>query len=298
LYPKTVFFAIEDLTHGSICDTLSAVIKTLITDIGDVLSTTIVGHPIHYWATIGSTMDEARRLAEGGAPEGTVVLADEQRAGRGRLQRSWWAPPGSSLLLSILFRPPFPPFQAQRLTMICSLAVCDSISRAIGTLPVDRPIGVKWPNDVLIGDHKVCGILTELDVTGDSIRYAIVGIGINVNVDVEGAPPLMAPATSLLLEAGHPVSRREVLVALLTGIEQRYLALLEGRSYHQEWAERMVTLGQPVQVSGASERWEGVAVGVDEDGALLVRTAAENVQRILAGDVTLRSTLDLPGSSG
>ena len=90
---------------------------TLVAGIENVLTTTIVGHPIHYWATVGSTMDEARRLAEGGAPEGTVVLADEQTAGRGRLQRSWWAPPGGSLLLSILFRPPFASLQAQRLTM-------------------------------------------------------------------------------------------------------------------------------------------------------------------------------------
>jgi BirA family biotin operon repressor/biotin-[acetyl-CoA-carboxylase] ligase len=182
--------------------------------------------------------------------------------------------------------------------MICSLAVCDAISTASGTLAADHRVGVKWPNDVLIGGRKVCGILTELDVLQGCIRYAIVGIGINVNVDFEGAPPLMAPATSLLLETGYPVSRREILVDLLTGIERRYLALLEGQSYHQEWAERMVTCGQSVQVSGASERWEGLAVGVDEDGALLVRTAGGSVQRVLAGDVTLRSASDLPGNSG
>ena len=263
--------------------------ETLIAGINDVLTTTIVGRPIHYWATIGSTMDEARRLAEADAPEGAVVVADEQTAGRGRLERSWWAPPGSSLLLSVLFRPPFTPLQAQRLTMICSLAVCDAIAEVPGMQTTGlQAAGVKWPNDVLINGRKVCGILTELDVTGDGIRYAIVGIGINVNVDFRGAPPLMSPATSLLMEAGRPVSRRDVLVALLTGIERRYLALLEGQSFHQEWAERMTTLGHPVQVSSALERWEGLAVGVDEDGALLVRTTKGSVRRVLAGDVTLR----------
>jgi BirA family biotin operon repressor/biotin-[acetyl-CoA-carboxylase] ligase len=271
-------------------------------EIREALTTTWVGRPVHYWPSVGSTMDEARRLAEGGAPEGMVVLADEQTAGRGRLQRSWWAPPGSSLLLSILFRPRFAPLQAQRLTMICSLAVCDAVLQVTGTRDTGLPtagleVGVKWPNDVLIGERKVCGILTELDVLAQRIRYAVVGIGINVNVDFRGAPPLMAPATSLSIETGRPVSRLEVLVSLLAGIERRYLALLEGQSFHQEWAERMMTLGQPVQVSGAPERWGGLAVGVDGDGALLVRAEEGSVRRVLAGDVTLRPAPDLPGSS-
>ena len=142
--------------------------------------------------------------------------------------------------------------------MICSLAVCDALSEAVGPRKsAGLAVGVKWPNDVLIGERKVCGILTELDVQEQRIRHAIVGIGINVNVDFQGAPPLMVPATSLSIEAGHPVSRLEVLVALLTGIERRYLALMEGQSFHQEWAERMATLGHPVQVSGASEALGG-----------------------------------------
>jgi BirA family biotin operon repressor/biotin-[acetyl-CoA-carboxylase] ligase len=242
-------------------------------------------------------MDEARRLAEAGAPEGTVVVADEQTAGRGRLQRSWWAPRGSSLLLSLLFRPPLLPSQAQRLTMICSLAVCDAISGVTGLRVADPAIGdrrdadlvvgVKWPNDVLIGERKVCGILTELDVLEGRIRYAIVGIGINVNLDFTEAPPLIAPATSLLIAVGHPVSRLDLLVALLANVERRYLGLLAGRSFHREWADRSVTLGRLVQVRDASDRWEGLAESVDEDGALLVRTEGGGVQRVLSGDVTL-----------
>jgi BirA family transcriptional regulator, biotin operon repressor / biotin---[acetyl-CoA-carboxylase] ligase len=278
-----------NLTQRSICDTFLAAMDTLtVTEISSALATTLVGRPLHYWPTVGSTMDEARRLAEGGAPEGTVVLADEQSAGRGRLQRSWWAPSGSSLLLSILFRPPFSPRQAQRLTTICSLAVCDALSEVVGLQAANLNVGVKWPNDVLIGGRKVCGILTELDVLEQRIRHMIVGIGINVNVDLGSAPPLMAPATSLSIEAGRPVSRLKVLVALLTGVERRYLALLEGQSFHHEWAERMTTLGHHVQVGSLSECWEGLAVGVDEDGALLVRAEDGSVGRVLAGDVTLR----------
>jgi BirA family biotin operon repressor/biotin-[acetyl-CoA-carboxylase] ligase len=237
-------------------------------------------------------MDEARRLAEKGASDGTVVVADEQAAGRGRLKRSWWAPPASSLLLSLLLRPDLPAQQAQRLTIICSLAVCDAIAEVAGL-----QAHVKWPNDVLIDGRKVCGILTELDVLETRVRYAIVGIGINVNVDFEDAPPLMVPATSLSIEAKHPVSRLELLVSLCASIERRYVALRDGQSFHQEWAERMATLGEPVQVTARGEHWDGLAVGVDEDGALLVRGADGGVQRVLAGDVTLRPRPHLPGSS-
>ena len=251
--------------------------------IKDRLTTSFVGRSLYHWEALPSTMDEAWRLAQAGAPDGTVVLADEQTAGRGRLKRSWWAPAGSSLLLSLLLRPDWPARQAQRLTMVCSLAVCEAISEVAGV-----QAQVKWPNDVLIEGQKVCGILTELDVVGEQLETAVVGIGINVNLDFEGAPPLMSPATSLSLAAGRTVSRLDLLVALLDGIERRYVAAREGRSYHHEWAERMATLGRQVQVSGATEVWQGVAVDVDADGALLVRAKDGSVQRVLAGDVTLR----------
>jgi BirA family biotin operon repressor/biotin-[acetyl-CoA-carboxylase] ligase len=252
-----------------------------------LLKTSFVGQSLHCWEALPSTMDEAWRLGRARAPEGTVVLAEEQTAGRGRLERSWWAPAGSSLLLSLLLRPGCPARQAQRLTMVCSLAVCEAIFTVTGV-----EAQVKWPNDVLIDGRKVCGILTELDIQpesgGGQLQTAVVGMGINVNVDFEGAPPLISPATSLLLATGRTVSRVELLVALLEGIEERYVAAREGRSYHREWAERMATLGREVQVSDAQKTWRGVAVAVDADGALQVRMNDGTVQRVLAGDVTLR----------
>jgi len=228
-------------------------------------------------------MDEARRLAEGGATEGTMVIADEQSAGRGRLQRAWWSPPGGSLLLTLLLRPSLQPRQAQLLTVICSLAVCDAIAQVSGV-----GAQVKWPNDVLIGEKKACGVLTELDLVGDALNYALVGIGVNVNVDFGDAPSLMIPATSLLVETGHEVSRLDLLVALLSGIEVRYEALRTGRSFHEEWVTRMATIGQEVYAIDGDQQWRGVAIGVDEDGALLIRLADDTVQRVLVGDVTLR----------
>jgi BirA family biotin operon repressor/biotin-[acetyl-CoA-carboxylase] ligase len=251
------------------------------------LTTSFLGQRLVYRAALPSTMDEAWRLAREGAPEGTVVLADVQTAGRGRLRRSWWAPAGSSLLLSAVLRPGWPARHAQRLAMVCSLALCDAIADVAGV-----HAQVKWPNDVLIEGRKVCGILTELEIRpesgGGQLETAVVGIGVNVNLDFEGAPELMAPATSLMWAAGRAVSREALLVALLEDMERRYAATREGRSYHREWAERMATLGREVQVSGAGEVLLGVATGVDVDGALLVETPDGAVQRVVAGDVTLR----------
>jgi BirA family biotin operon repressor/biotin-[acetyl-CoA-carboxylase] ligase len=249
----------------------------------EMLTTSFVGRSLCYREIVSSTMDDAWGLARADAPDGTVVLAEEQTAGRGRLKRCWWAPPGSSLLMSLLLRPGLPARQAQRLTMVCSLAVCEAVA---AVTPVEAQ--VKWPNDVLIDGRKVCGILTELDVVGDQLQAAVVGIGINVNVSFEGAPPLMAPATSLSLAAGRSVSRLDLLVSLLEGIERRYVAVREGRSYHRQWAKRMATLGQEVEVGGAAEAWHGTAIEVDADGALLVRAVDGTMRRVVAGDVTLR----------
>jgi BirA family biotin operon repressor/biotin-[acetyl-CoA-carboxylase] ligase len=234
-------------------------------------------------------MEQARSLLEGAsAPstlDGALLVADAQTSGRGRLQRTWWAPAGTSLLLSLILAPALHPTKAQQLTMICSLAVCDAI---LGLTGLEAQ--VKWPNDVIIGGRKVCGILTDLDVRGEELRWSIVGIGINVNVEWQEAPPLRSPATSLLEETGQPVSRLRLLVSLLSLLETRYLALLAGHSFHEEWAGQMATLGKQVQVLSEHEQYQGLAAGVDEDGALLLQEQGGQVRRILAGDVSLRAS--------
>lgn len=251
--------------------------------IQSILETRTLGRPTRYHPSVSSTMDEACRLAEAGAAEGLVVLADEQTAGRGRLDRIWWAPKGTCLLLTLLLRPALPARQVGRLTMIASLAVCDALAEVGGV-----QAQLKWPNDVLVGDKKICGILSELDLRGEVLNYALIGIGINVNVEFDDAPELMVPATSILAETGRRVSRLALLAALLSHLEARYEALKVGASPHQEWAARVATLGQRVQASGADQTIEGTAVGVDEDGALLIQVADGSVRRVLAGDVTLR----------
>jgi BirA family biotin operon repressor/biotin-[acetyl-CoA-carboxylase] ligase len=244
---------------------------------------------IVYLPTTGSTNDVAKDLAAQGAPEGTVVVADEQTAGRGRLGRRWMAPPSACLLCSLLFRPKLSLHQANRLTMLCSLAVADAVKEIVGL-----QISLKWPNDLIVQSttwKKLSGVLTEAGMTrhvaGAQLDFVVVGIGINVNVTPEALPNLAPDATSILAETGQKVDRVVLLSALLAGIERWYEALQAGESPHQEWAARLATLGRSVNVTTADGVLTGVAESVDEDGALLLRTPDGAFHRLLAGDVTL-----------
>ena len=246
-------------------------------------------------AQVGSTNDAAKELASQGAPEGTVLVADEQTAGRGRLNRSWIAPPGTSLLCSILFRPDLLPTQANRLTMLCSLAAADAVEQMTGL-----SVLVKWPNDLIVqtqSSHrssrewrKLAGILTETGLVGDKLVSAIVGIGVNVNVQPEILPHLAPGATSILAETGVETDRSKLLSALLEGVETRYQRLKAGENPRHEWASRLATLGQRVQVKTPGGVLKGVAEAVDEDGALLLRMADGSMRHLLTGDVTLSRT--------
>lgn len=244
----------------------------------------LLGCRVHYHAVIGSTNDEARRLAAEGAPEGTLVIADSQTAGRGRLGRRWFAPAGTSLLFSLIFRPPLAPAQAQRLTMCAGLAVAEAVHEEVGL-----EVGLKWPNDIVWEGRKLGGILTELETEGERLVYAVVGVGLNVNLDASALPPLLMPATSLAAALGRPVERLALLLAILARWEEHYRRLRQGHSPYREWAARLITTGQNVQVSLGEEVKEGLAIGVDADGALLLRRDDGQVERIWGGDVTLRA---------
>ena len=248
------------------------------------LGTAFVGQEVHFWPEIGSTNDEARRLARAGAPEGTLVIADHQTAGRGRLERRWEAPPGSSLLLSLIFRPTLAPAQAQRLTMVCGLAIVEAVEATTGLL-----LDLKWPNDIVSGAAKLGGILAEIELQGQELAYAVVGVGLNVNVQPAELPQdLLLPATSLARLLGQAVPRLPLLQALLRAVERRILALAAGHSPHEEWAARLATVGREVTVAGTGPAFQGRAEGVSADGALLVRRADGRLEVVLAGDVTLR----------
>jgi len=243
----------------------------------------------------GSTNDVAKEAALAGAPEGTVVVAEEQTAGRGRLGRRWVAPSGTCLLCSLLFRPTLPLSRANWLTMLTSMAAADAIREQTG-LRVD----LKWPNDLVVSDRgadgqarawrKLAGVLTETGVREEHLDFVVVGIGINVNIPPDLLPGLAPNATSILAETGRETDRAALLAAFLHEVERRYVPLQAGKSPQREWAARLATIGQRVQVHTSTATFVGVAEGVDEEGALLLRAEDGTLHRLLAGDVTLSST--------
>ncbi len=245
------------------------------------LETHFVGQRIIYYSTLLSTMDEAKKEARRGAPEGTTVIAGEQTAGRGRIKRAWLSPKGS-LALSIILYPSI--MHLPSLIMLASLAVVRSIEAATGLKSQ-----IKWPNDILISGKKICGILIENEVRGNNIDYAIIGIGVNVNLRTADFPEIIPIATSLSDELGRDVSLLDVLQRLLVEIERLYLILLTGGSLYEEWRDSLVILGREVRVKSGETVYEGIAESVARDGSLLLRCFDGSLAKIVAGDATLRA---------
>jgi len=235
------------------------------------------GWRLHYLPITGSTNDDARDLALAGSPERTVVLADEQRAGRGRLGRLWLAPRGSSLLFSIVLRRAL---EAIHCTAACSVAVTEAVEQITSLKP-----RIKWPNDVMVRDLKVCGVLTEV-LTHGGRKAAIVGIGLNVNLDPEDAG-LPATATSLAHECGTVLSRAAVLRAILERLDA-YLALDDaalGATVQTRWESLLWRRWQEVQIDQSGASLSGVVEGLAPSGALLIRTAG-GVVEVAVADVS------------
>jgi BirA family biotin operon repressor/biotin-[acetyl-CoA-carboxylase] ligase len=253
-------------------------------ELSPILSTEELGRTVHAHGEVDSTNDIARDLAEDGAAHGELVIADSQRHGRGRRGRSWLAPPGSSLLFSLILRPELPPARAPELTLTAAVALAEVLSGA------GFEARIKWPNDVLIRGRKVAGLLTELSAEAGKVRFAILGVGLNVNLERSELPPEVAEtATSLRAERGEPVPRLFLLAAMLAALEG-WLDRLQGEGFapvRQAWKERSATLGARVTVEEGGERVVGTAVDLDEAGALMVRDLAGKIHRIVAGDVTL-----------
>ncbi len=244
------------------------------------LETGFVGQRVIYYPSLTSTMDVARQEARQGAVEGTVVLADKQTSGRGRLQRVWLSP-GGSIALSIILHPG--PAQLPSLIMLASLAVVRSIE-----IVTSLKSQIKWPNDVLINGRKVSGILIESGVQGNKVNYTVIGIGINVNLRLAGFPEIRPIATSLSDELGSDVSRLRVIRCLLVEVERLYLALETGGTVYEEWRDSLVTLGKKVRAKTGETIYEGVAESVARDGSLRLRGEDGSLTRIVVGDVSLR----------
>lgn len=244
----------------------------------------VFGRKIYYYTTIDSTNAEAKKLALNGALSGSLVVAEEQTKGKGRLGRAWVSPKGSSISASIILRPDIGPSEAPRFTLLAAVAVAEAVREKAC---VDAMI--KWPNDILIEGKKVCGILTEMSSEPEVINYIIIGIGINVN-NTRFPEELKDSATSLKLSVGKNIYRAEILAAILdkmeyyceSGFIARFNEMLK------RWKELCCNFGKSVKIMGRKESFEGVAIDVDPFGALLIKKNDGEVVRVLSGDVTLR----------
>lgn len=258
-------------------------------EVRDGLTTAVLGHRIEYRESVTSTNDLAKELARAGAPEGLLVIAEEQVGGKGRLGRAWASPPGVGVWMSVVLRPPLPPFEAARLTLCAAVAVAAAIRAVTGV-----PAGIKWPNDIVVQDRKLCGILTEMEADWDRVNFAVVGIGINVNTPAAAFPPeLQATATSLLAAGGRPVPRAPLVRAVLVGLETAYRETVAGHFDRvlDRWRAFSATLGREVRilpVAAGQPELTGVAEAIDPDGALVVRLPDGERRRVLAGEVSIR----------
>jgi BirA family biotin operon repressor/biotin-[acetyl-CoA-carboxylase] ligase len=260
------------------------------------LKTLIIGRRIEMNRSVGSTNDLAKEAGRRGEPEGLVVLAEEQVKGRGRLGRTWTAPLGSSVLCSILLRPRFSPTQAFYLTIAAAVA----IHRVVGQLTIDHShihaairiphSAIKWPNDVLIKGRKVSGVLSEGEFMGDEWSFAVVGFGINVNLNARELEELRAvapQATSLSAEWEMEVDRAILLAQVLTEFEGLYLALQNGQfgPVYEEWAGALETVGRQVSIDYGGSTISGQALRVESDGSLVIRTLGGVERNVLSGDI-------------
>lgn len=262
---------------------LSGPDRMLAEEIANGLATGLIGRRIEAFAQLDSTNLRAAVLADDGAAEGTVIVAEEQSAGKGRLGRRWSSPAGVNLYLSIILRPPIVPQEAVMLTFLSSLAVARTIESESGLRPT-----VKWPNDVLLNGGKIAGLLNEMNAETERINHVILGIGVNLNMQRDQFPPdLRYPATSLALELGRPVDRVTFCRALLCEIDRLYRDYLQsgGEAVRDGWLMYFHLAGQTVEVTLPDRTVRGVVQGLDSDGALLLQHADGHRERILAGDV-------------
>ena len=243
------------------------------------LNTRFVGQQLYYYHRLATTMETAKELARKGTAEGTVIIADTQTAGKGRMGRAWLSPEGS-LAMSLILKPSLD--NLPQLVMIASLAVVRTIKKVAGL-----ETQIKWPNDILIKGKKVCGILIENEVKGDGVNFAIIGIGINVNFDPSAFPEISDIATSLSHELGATISKAALISTLLPELEQLYLEAQAGAPIYREWQENMGMLGRWIQVKTGEAVEQGKAETVTQNGNLILRRADGSLAEIVAGDVTV-----------
>lgn len=258
--------------------------KLLASELENRLATTVVGSNIKHFEEIGSTADEARRLAARGVPDGTVLTAECQTAGRGRMARAWVTPPGEAIAISVILYPDFTPPQVPLLGLATSLAVKQAIAAVTG-----QEAALKWPNDIYLEQKKVAGVLVEMSAEIDRVNWVVVSTGINVNNAFRGTP-LEAVATSLREQTGGKVSRLDIAVEFLAGLDACYARGLSGKAaeaIRSGFESADILQGKPVTVRTPAGEVKGTATGIDSDGRLLLRDGDGAVSALFSGEATL-----------
>ncbi|MFC5714250.1 biotin--[acetyl-CoA-carboxylase] ligase [Thalassorhabdus alkalitolerans] len=252
-------------------------------EISSRLTTSIMGAQVHYEKSVPSTQEVAHKLARDGAAEGTVIVADEQTKGKGRLGREWFSPPGTGLWFSLLLRPDIPPQQAPQLTLLTAVAVIEGIEEATGV-----KAEIKWPNDLLVQGRKIAGILTEMQSEPDRVQAVIVGVGINVNQEKSSLPEdLQSIATSLAIEKGTPFHRADVLTSVLKRYEYWYQHFLhEGFDrVRRRWEALAISFGQKITARTVQGAEYGTAKGITDDGVLILEKEDGEIKYIYSADI-------------
>lgn len=255
-------------------------------EIREGLNTRLMGQgPILHFQSTDNTNHQAKMLAYEGAPEGALVIAEEQSQGRGRRGRIWFSPAGQGLYATVLLRPPLPPSEAPKLTLLTAVATAEALERETGL-----PIRIKWPNDILVNGCKLAGILAEIGTEMDTVDFAVIGLGLNVNIPQASFPSdLRTPATSLFIETGRPFSRVRLLQSWLEALEETYTLFRRGNfaDILSRWKILADIVGSRIAVDLPGRRYSGEVQEVDENGVLILREPGGTLQRIFSGDITL-----------
>ena len=244
-----------------------------------------LGQTLWCYRETGSTNDAALARAAEGAPHGAAVLAEAQRRGRGRFHRKWLSPPGANILASVILRPQLHPSLVSQLVIAAAVAVAETL-RGLHRLDAH----IKWPNDVYVGGRKITGVLAELSAEAEQINYAVIGLGLNVNMTASQMPKaIRSTATSVRIELGHAVPRLDVLRELFVRLEHAYeqwrrdgFAPIKAR-----WAELSSSLGRRVEVVSGTAKVTGLVADLDDDGALMLRLDSGLMRKVASGDMTV-----------
>lgn len=244
-----------------------------------------MGKKLVYLNETDSTNIQARKLAEAGAPSGTLVVAESQNAGKGRRGRSWSSPPGSSIYMSVLLRPDISPQCASAVTLLAGMATARGIREKTGL-----PVQIKWPNDLVIDGRKICGILTEMSAEMEQIHYIVTGIGINVNQQ-EFPEEISRTATSLYLTSGKAFRRSEIIACTIHWFEryyEKFASACDLSALKEEYESMLANMDREVAVLDPAGEYRGICRGIDKDGELLVECRDGSIRRVLSGEVSVR----------